>query len=266
MPENAKTSKSFPQWYEGNRDVLNQRRRQRYATDPEYRRKVRGWNEDARKKRKEEMQREEAEVRSAVKLRATGTWKTVLHEVDGVQVPMFTIGALAKVLGKGISTIRVWERTGVLPETPYRSTRGDRLYTTEMVEQLEATLRRAGRVSAGPVRGQEQPEFVVKLVRFPKLGESLEMRLYKVGTLAKAVGKTVTSLNHMEKKGALPRTPLVASALEYRLYTLDMIEVVQRALRKRGGTVRGEQEWGECYDEIAEEWRRLGIMDAEVVE
>lgn len=212
------------------------------------------------------MRRGMPEAQEIVKLQATGAWKTVLHEVDGVQVPMFTIGALSEVLGRGISTIRVWERTGVLPETPYRSTRGDRLYTLEMVEQLEKTLRRAGKVNAGPTKDQVLPEFVVKLVRFPKLGESLEMRLYKVGTLAKAVGKTVTSLNHMEKKGVIPRTPLVASALEYRLYTLDMIEVVQRALRKRGGTVRGEREWGECYDEIAEEWRKLGVMDAEVVE
>jgi DNA-binding transcriptional MerR regulator len=261
MPRASKAPGYFQEWYEDNCDELNKRRRERYAEDPEYRKRVQRWNRDARARRRKEAEKEERKAKQAVKIQTSGAWKTVEVEVDGVKVRMFTIGALAKATGKGISTIRVWERNGVLPETPYRSKKGDRLYTLEMVESIQAALRKAGKLNIAVLKEKKQPAHVERKVYFKGKGP-VRMRLYKVGTLAKAVNRTVVALTQMEKRGVLPKTPLVSSSLKYRLYTLDMIEVVQAAFDRRGGVVRGKSEWEDFYDEIVDGWTRLGIMDA----
>lgn len=266
MSNEEKTPDYFQEWYAENRTSLNDRRRQRYAEDPSYRAKVQQWNREARERRKQVMQKEDVATREARQIRMTGAWKTIKIELDGVLVPMFTIGALARATGKGISTIRVWERNGVLPETPYRTNRGDRLYTVEMVEAVRAALQRAGKLESGAalmLREKRKPPYVVRWVRFDS-GQRVRMKLYKIGTLAKAVGRTVVSLTQMEQRRVLPRTPLVASSLEYRLYTLDMIEVVQAAFNRHTGYIRGSAEQDGLYDEIWQGWTKLGITDAKV--
>lgn len=266
MPVGAKSRGYFQEWYGENRDDLNERRRERYATDEEYRAKVQKWNRDARERRRREADKEDRRVRKAVKLGTSGSWKTVEIEVDGVKVRMFTIGALARAIGKGISTIRVWERNGTLPETPYRSKKGDRLYTLEMVEAIQKELRKAGKLNRGTLSEKKRPTYVEKPVVFNGTDEPVVMRLYKVGTLARAVDRTVVAITQMEKRGVLPKTPLVSSSLEYRLYSIDMIEVVQGAFSKRGGTIRGQSEWEDFCDEVVEGWEALGVMDARLDE
>jgi MerR HTH family regulatory protein len=265
MADTPKTPDYFQGWYDEHRDDLNKRRRERYANDPAYRKRVQGWNDAARERRRKTAEAEGRQVKQAVKLRSLATWKTVEVEVDGVAVHMFTIGALAKALGKGISTIRVWERNGTLPETPHRSKRGDRLYTLEMVEAARKALYKAGKLDSAVLQEKKRPPYVDRVVVFRSGAETM-LRLYKVGTLAGAVNRTVVALAQMEKRGVLPRTPLLASSLEYRLYTLDMIEVVQEAFNKRGGVVRGQSEWEDFHDEIVDGWTRLGIMDARLKE
>jgi len=262
MPRASKAQDYFQEWYDDNRDELNQRRRERYAKDPEYRQKVQQWNREARARRRKESEKEDRKAKRAVKIGTIGAWKTVEIEVDGVKVRMFTIGALARATGKGISTIRVWERNGTLPETPYRSKKGDRLYTLEMVEAIQRALRQAGKLDIGVLKEKRRPTYVERAVRFKGKKKPVRMRLYKVGTLAKAVNRTVVALTQMEKRGVLPKTPLAASSLEYRLYTLDMIEVVQKAFDKRGGVIRGQSEWEDFHDEIVDGWTRLGVMSA----
>ena len=166
MPHAPKAQDYFQEWYDDNRDDLNERRRARYAADPEYRKKVQKWNQDARARRRKEAAREDREAKRAVKIKTAGAWKTVEVEVDGVMVRMFTIGALARAIGKGISTIRVWERNGTLPETPYRSKKGDRLYTLEMVESIQKALRQAGKLDIGVLKEKKRPAYVEKSVRF----------------------------------------------------------------------------------------------------
>jgi len=266
MPRAPKAQDYFQEWYDDNREDLNERRRARYATDPEYRRKVQKWNREARERRRKESEKEDRKAKRAVKIKTAGSWKTVEIEVDGVMVRMFTIGALARAIGKGISTIRVWERNGTLPETPYRSKKGDRLYTLEMVESIQSALRKAGKLDIGVLKERKRPAYVEKDVRFKGRKKLVRMRLYKIGTLARAVNRTVVALTQMEKRGVLPKTPLAASSLEYRLYTLDMIEVVQSAFDKRGGVIRGQSEWEDFHDEIVDGWTRLGIMDARLEE
>lgn len=251
----------FKEWYEDNAEVLNARRRQRYQKDSEYREKVQGWNRRARKKRTQERAVEKKAERKALKMATSGSWKTEEIEVDGVMCRMFTIGALAKALSKGISTLRVWERFGVLPETPYRSNKGDRLYSVEMVEQFREQLREQGKLDPERLKRKSKPPYVVRRIRFSN-GKKSTVQLFKIGSLAKAVNRTVVALTQMEKRGHLPRTPLLASNIQYRLYTVDMIEAVQAAFEKRGGQIRGRSEWEDFRTEIEDAWTELRLMEA----
>ena len=62
--------------------------------------------------------------------------------VDGVPTELFTIGALAKALGREVVTMRLWERTGRIPMAKHRAApsrngaTGRRLYTRAQVEGL----------------------------------------------------------------------------------------------------------------------------------
>jgi len=61
----------------------------------------------------------------------------------GKETELFTIGALAKALEKEIVTIRLWEKKGYLPSSPFRlkpkklngnKVKGNRVYTRELIE------------------------------------------------------------------------------------------------------------------------------------
>jgi len=68
--------------------------------------------------------------------------------INGQERQMFTLGEVAKALGKSASTLRVWEHRGWLPKASYRTpppkgeqipgktSRGRRLYTLVQVEFL----------------------------------------------------------------------------------------------------------------------------------
>jgi hypothetical protein len=64
--------------------------------------------------------------------------------LNGVEIQLFTIGALAGALGRPVITIRKWMREGNIPQSPYRlptkkdkngeDHKGRRLYTRSMIE------------------------------------------------------------------------------------------------------------------------------------
>lgn len=74
--------------------------------------------------------------------------------INGQEMYMFTIGELAKAIGKRPSTLRVWEHYGWLPKAKYRTpkpikqqipektSRGRRLYTLDQVEFLMEAINR----------------------------------------------------------------------------------------------------------------------------
>jgi DNA-binding transcriptional MerR regulator len=261
----------YQRWYEQNGNSLNAARREKYASDPEYRSKILKRNRAARKKRREMTVEERRAIERAKHIAPAASWKTVQQEIDlngrKVVATLFSIGALAKRLDRGISTVRVWERQGLLPETPYRSEKGDRLYTLDMVESIRRALWEAGKLTEadGKLREKKRPDAVVRWVRFAD-GREQYVPLYKFGVLAQAVQRTVVALAQMEKLGRLPETPLRASSLNYRLYTVEMIEIVAQAFRRRGGSIRARDEWEEFHDEIEKEWMKLGVgKNAQVI-
>lgn len=260
-------SKSYYQdWYEKNGKNLSARRKERYATDPEYRSKILSRNKETRSESRKVEEVERTKAYRARRITSTGSWKTVdkTVEIDGekVTIKMFTIGAVAKAIGRGISTVRVWEREGLLPKTSYRSDKGDRLYTLDAVTEMRRVLRSMGRLGDQRInRRKNRTLSTTRKVQFSD-GSVLSLPLYKIGSLAKAVDRTVVALVQMEKAERLPRTTLLASKLQYRLYTVGMIEVVREAMASRGGRIRGKADWEAFFCEIQGGWSSMGVIGA----
>jgi hypothetical protein len=71
--------------------------------------------------------------------------RPVVYKVKGVDTEFFTVGELAKALGRKASTLRVWEHYGWIPKTSFRSpvpmgkqlpdktSKGRRLYTVSQL-------------------------------------------------------------------------------------------------------------------------------------
>jgi len=261
----------FRNWYEKNGDDLNERRRSRYHTDSAYRAKVMEQNRQARQKRRADRQLRTQATREARQFQPIRAWREVLIplEVEGetCSIPMFTIGALAGAFGKSVQAVRLWERQGILPETPLRNTKGDRLYTLEMIETALRMLEARGRVDSAVTTRLRSPTVgKARTVRFAD-GSERVVALFRVGTLAQAVGRTVVTLEQLEHRGILPGTPFRAGGTPgYRLYSREMIEAVRNAFEKRGGDVRGEDEWKGFRADVEAAWQAHGVLGATLLD
>lgn len=260
---------SFREWYELNGKRLNEKRKQRYHEDTAYRERVLKTNQESRKKQRDTSDETPSEKRVVRPRSDEKRFKTVDAEVDGVRERLFTIGALAQALGCSIQAIRLWERQGYIPATPIRSGKGkngDRLYTQEMVEEFRRILTAQGRLSGS--RGGAASPKLRGLKRYIRLadGRVKETQLFLIGALAEAVSRNVVTLEQLETKGFLPRTPFLASSVKRRLYTAEMISAVKAAFEDRGGDIRGEDAWKAFHDDVLERWTALGVVGAALVQ
>ncbi len=263
MPsENDSDTTYFHDWYKTNGKSLNKRRKDRYNSDPEYREKVLAQNREARRKRREASQGERDAKKDAQKVKPSKAWKSVNVEVDGKVVKMFTIGAVAKSLDCSAQALRLWERKGIIEETPYRYSKGDRLYTLEQIEDMRASLTAQGRIGPNKTRVKTSPYVECYILLAGRQRKKL-VRLFRIGTMAQMVGRTVVTLEQLEQKGYLPETPFRLSEVGHRLYTLGMMESVKAAFDKRGGEVRGEGSWRSLHDEVVKSWSAQGIVGAQ---
>ena len=263
---------SYQRWYEDNKSTFNKARRSRYHTDPGYRDKVLRWNRESRqKKRASEEQEHRAEVQARRVVLPTRRWKTETMMLrkgsTKVEERMFSIGALAEVLGRSIQVIRLWEREGVISKTPHRNAKGDRLYTAKQMQEILDHLTRAGRLEDQGGRQRQGLRPIPRKVRFSN-GEIREAKLYKVGVLAKAIERTIITVEQMEERGALPATPFrgalksTTGSKGYRLYTLGMIRIVEEAFVAQGRDIRGEDKRLAFHDHILLEWSKIGVVGA----
>jgi len=125
-------------YYQKNRDRLLEKKRSRYADDPEYRDRVKA---DASTRRK------------------ASSAKGVQVEVLGKLVPAMRVRVVAQSIGKSVSTMNFWQKHGTIPETPYRTPGGYRLYTEEMVGGIAMALKSVSK----PSRGDDSFRSVVTL-------------------------------------------------------------------------------------------------------
>lgn len=260
----------FNEWYAANGKTLNKSRRSRYKNDPDYRERVLAQNKESREKRRQSQAVQKAAERKARKFKAKAEpWKTVEMVVKDkkgkeIEVTVFTIGALAAALGCSVQAVRLWERQGVIPKTPLRSGKGDRLYTVEQMEMMQELLKKQGKLDEDKVRATSEPREFQRKIKL-KNGKTREWVLVRVGVLAKEIGRGVITIDQMESRGVLPVTPFRASSRQYRLYTYAMISVVKKAMNKRGEIIRGKDQWAGFYDEVVSGWTKLGVIGAELI-
>lgn len=249
----------YSDWYEKNRKRVNELRRKRYDSDPEYRNKAIVSSKVSREKSKDKRIKERQERRAASKVGVIPSgWKVItVQGDDGKEIKAVTIGALAKICGVSVKALRLWESQGVFPTTPLRSKRGDRLYTEAMISDIYDLLDSQGKVGKQRKKRSNKKTLKVRL----STGEDIVVDLFPISTVAGIVGRNVSTLEQMEQRGLLPETPLRSTSVRHRMYSAEMIEVVKNAFEQLEGT-----DWGDLHSMVTAGWSSLGFVGSEIVE
>jgi DNA-binding transcriptional regulator YiaG len=120
MPEAEPDESYFRRYYNENKDDINEKRRTRYQN------KERSL---AASKRYRDKRRKQGRVRvtrlSAARVYATG---------DGGKIHLYSVGVFATFVGRSSQSLSHWEKRGIMPDTPFRDSRGYRLYSRGMME------------------------------------------------------------------------------------------------------------------------------------
>lgn len=135
-------------YYEKHRETLSEKRKRRYLEDPAYRDAMLAQVRAYRKKKRQERER----LRKAGMLpppNVGGPRSPLRVTVNGVPTIALTVGRVALEIQRSKDTINYWTRIGLLPQTPFRSARGDRLYTEGMVLIMRIAIGKRARVAAG---------------------------------------------------------------------------------------------------------------------
>ena len=111
---------SHREYYRTNRDKLLRARRRRYRNDPAYRRRAIA---QAQRRYKEVVRGTRASVNRRVIVNAKGQ-------------EFYSIGMLADAIGRGVQTIREYERRGIVPMPLHFDVRGWRLYTAGQADLM----------------------------------------------------------------------------------------------------------------------------------
>lgn len=117
----------FKKYYEEKKDDILGARKQRYQTDPDYKDKVLKSSRDYRQKQRREPRVKMPRYQKPL----VGVSKT------GVEVSLFSVGALAVFLSRSVQAINHWEARGLIPSTPYKDGRGFRYYTQPMMAAIK---------------------------------------------------------------------------------------------------------------------------------
>lgn len=113
------------EYYNKRKELISQRRKQKYWSDSDYRASVRNLSRNR--------------YRTTAKSTDPKIGYTVKRS-DGID--LYTIKYAAQVTGKKEETIRSWEKTGIIPASTYTDSRGWRLYTAAQIELLANAFRR----------------------------------------------------------------------------------------------------------------------------
>jgi hypothetical protein len=130
-------------YYLKNKDELSKRRKSKYQNDPIARERAKESARLYRAKKKAERDR----LRSEGKLpraKSVGPREPIDIEIDGKMFKGYTITILSNRIGRSKDTINHWINIGTVPKTPFRSTRGDRLYTDGMILAIKMAIQSKG--------------------------------------------------------------------------------------------------------------------------
>lgn len=251
----------FKKWYADHKEEFNEKRKQRYREDPEYRSKIQKWNAEAHAAKRQQIMVERRKSKKAVRVKLHAPSPTTIV-VGGKEVTVVPIGLVAKAVGRGVQSLRRYERLGIIPKTPYHSKNGTRLYTVEQVIQIQKLLTDAGKVGKVSVRQRGYRKPVQAKVRLSN-GEVLELSLFRIGYLALALERTVQYITQLELKGLFPSTPLRLKG--HRLYSPDMIQAARQVLDSLDGVLRGGN-LKKFATDVSDRWKHDGYRKAQLVE
>jgi len=136
----------FRAYYKERREEILQRRKERYASDPEYRERVTKYANDshARKKLAYQKKKENGELPPRKHTpRGPSAPRTAL--INGQELKVVTISKVGRAIGRTLVTLRRWINTGLMPESPIAD--GSlKYYTDGMVLTIEVALMKRGRL------------------------------------------------------------------------------------------------------------------------
>lgn len=130
-PEMTNRPGYFDEYYAKNKEKVNAERRRKYKENPEYRDRVLKASRDYRKRQRDDEDRVRLPRYQTPVVKDTG---------DGGAVQLFSVGAFASYLGRSVQAINHWEKSEILPPTPYRDGRGFRYYTRDMMEVVRQAV------------------------------------------------------------------------------------------------------------------------------
>jgi len=137
-------------YYLRNKEKIAQRKKYRYENDPAVRQQLKESSEVYRAKKRAEYDKLLAEGK-IVHNYPRGPRPAVKVAVNGVDRDGHTITILASRIDRSVETLNNWQKIGTLPMTPYRSPRGDRLYTDAMILAVKMAVQSFGLVGKSPV-------------------------------------------------------------------------------------------------------------------
>ncbi len=144
--EDNKKPWNWKNWYAENKEDLAKKRNGRYQSDPDYRTKVLAQNKAYREKKAAENASLPRPTTRLPKIR-----KPVLMtvEINGSpkEMQLMHIGTFARSIERSVAEIGHWERSNLLPKTPFvhtAKTKRERLYTAEMIQAAKTVLRHVG--------------------------------------------------------------------------------------------------------------------------
>lgn len=120
-------------YYKRHKDRINERRKQRYHNDPEYRERIK---ENMRKHRARKKMRDRKLGRRKG-MAAPKHIKVNMPSGDSVTVKMWYVGASAEHIGVQPDTVRRWIYDRVIPDVHYRTDAGYRLFTDDQVRIMK---------------------------------------------------------------------------------------------------------------------------------
>ena len=120
-------------YYETNREKISERKKERYQKDSKVRERAKELARLNRAKKKAEMDKLRAEgkiPKSKPRKRNNGPIYII---VNGKKCVGLSINDLAENIGRPVSTVKNWIKSGVIPDTPFKTGRGKRLYSIGMI-------------------------------------------------------------------------------------------------------------------------------------
>lgn len=254
---------SFKDWYTRHGKELNKKRRQKYKNDPKYKDRVLALNREHRERDREIRIAEHGAEAGARKVSPPSSWREVEKVIEGKEETLLTIGAVSRLLHRSPQSIRQYEKKGIVQETKHRDDRGTRMYTPAQILSLYKAVKHTDIAFSAEDKADPTPMWVALQ---HSNGSTETIAAYRVGTLSKAVGKTVLTLEQLERKGVFPETPIRHPDNGHRYYTTPMIEAVAKAVNSVGAIrLRGTERQKKFFDDVTTAWTALGIVGSKVI-